>query len=41
MLKNVFKTFADAYVAAARNMVLAAGGPAIIDLRPTPEKRFP
>ena len=41
MLKNVLKAFADAYVAAARNIVLAAGGPAFVDLRPIPEKRLP
>ena len=41
MLKNVLKTFARAYVAAAANIIAAAGGPGIAALRPTPEKKRP
>jgi hypothetical protein len=41
MFRNVLTTFAEAHAAAASNIVLAAGGSAIIVLRPIPEKKLP
>ena len=41
MLNNVLKAFARAYVAAAANIIAAAGGPGITAPRSTPEKKRP
>jgi hypothetical protein len=40
MEKNsVLKNVAKAYVAASRNIILAAGGPAVVVLAPMPERK--